>query len=59
MPTPWSEFLRGCYAYVGFGIAIEALRDCWIERDFSTDELFAMALVCRVHVFRSYLESLT
>lgn len=59
--TP-AKTVADCFKYrnkLGITVAVEALRDGWIKRRFTMDELWAMARVCRVHnVIRPYVESL-
>jgi predicted transcriptional regulator of viral defense system len=44
---------------IGLDIAIEALREGWQERRFSSDTLYRAAIVCRVEkVIRPYMEAL-
>ncbi len=59
--TP-AKTVADCFKYrskIGTQIAIEAMRDGWMRKKFSMDELWAMARVCRVHnVIKPYVESL-
>jgi len=59
--TP-AKTVADCFKYrnkIGIGIAVEALRDGWTRRQFTMDELWAMARVCRMEkIIRPYVESL-
>ena len=52
-----------CFKYrnkIGLDVALEALRECWRERQCTMDDLWGYAQVCRMtNVMRPYLESLT
>lgn len=44
---------------IGLDVALEALRECWLKRRCTIDELWHYAKICRVqNVMRPYLESL-
>ena len=51
-----------CFRYrrlVGTDVAIEALRDCWLQRKATMDELYRYAKIARIaNVMRPYMESL-
>jgi predicted transcriptional regulator of viral defense system len=52
-----------CFKYrnkIGLDVAIEALRDCWRQKQATMDQLYQTAKVGRMaNVMRPYLESLT
>ena len=58
-----AKTVADCFKYrnkIGLDVALEALRDCWLERRCSMDDLWHYSKVCRVaNVIRPYLESLT
>ncbi len=58
-----AKTVADCFKYrnkIGLDVALEALREAWLAKRCTTDELMQAARVCRVaHVMRPYLESLT
>jgi len=59
--TP-AKTVADCFKYrnkLGKDVALEALRDCWQQRQATMDELWRAAQVCRMtNVMRPYLETL-
>lgn len=57
-----AKTIADCFKYrnkIGLDVALEALRDGWQKRQFTMDELYQYAKVCRVqNVMRPYLEAL-
>lgn len=57
-----AKTVADCFKYrnkIGLEVALEALREGWREKMFTTDELWEYAQICRVHkVMQPYLESL-
>jgi len=57
-----AKTVADCFKYrnkIGLEVALEALRDCYRQRNAAMDELFKAAKVCRVaRVMQPYLESL-
>lgn len=57
-----AKTVADCFKYrnkLGTDVALEALRDCWRQKQATMDELWAAARVCRMtNVMRPYLESL-
>lgn len=57
-----AKTLADCFKYrnkIGLDVVLEALRDAWRARKFTTDELDRFAGLCRVRrVMRPYLEAL-
>ncbi len=57
-----AKTVADCFKYrnkIGLDVALEALRDCWKNKQCSADELWEYAGICRVsNVIRPYLESL-
>ena len=57
-----AKTVADCFKFrnkVGLDVALEALRDCWIKRRATLDELWHYAKICRVaNVMRPYLESI-
>jgi predicted transcriptional regulator of viral defense system len=55
-----AKTVADCFKYrtkIGLDVALEALRDCWMQRRATMDELWKYAKVCRVaNVMRPYLE---
>ena len=51
-----------CFKYrnkIGLDVALEALRQCWLKRRCSIDEIWRYARSCRMeNVMRPYLDSL-
>jgi predicted transcriptional regulator of viral defense system len=58
-----AKTVADCFKFrhkVGLDVALEALCDCWRQRQATMDELWQAGRVCRVsRVMRPYLESLT
>jgi predicted transcriptional regulator of viral defense system len=49
-----------CRNKIGLDVAIEALRDCWRQKNATMDELWEAAKVCRMsNVMRPYMEGMT
>jgi predicted transcriptional regulator of viral defense system len=61
--TSPAKTIADCFKYrnkYGIDVAVEALRDGWMHRKFTMNELIAAAEVCRVRrVIQPYLEMLT
>lgn len=57
-----AKTVADCFKYrnkIGLDVALEALRECWRDRQFTMDQLWHYAKICRVaNVMRPYLESL-
>ncbi|MCK8603793.1 type IV toxin-antitoxin system AbiEi family antitoxin domain-containing protein [Desulfoferrobacter suflitae] len=57
-----AKTVADCFKYrnkIGLDVALEALRECWLERRCVMDDLWHYAKMCRVaNVMRPYLESL-
>jgi len=57
-----AKTVADCFKYrnkIGLDVAIEALRDCWRQKQCTMDDLWYYAQICRVsNVMRPYLESL-
>jgi predicted transcriptional regulator of viral defense system len=57
-----AKTIADCFKYrnkIGLDVALEALRDCWNNKQCTVDELWKYAVICRVsNVMRPYLESL-
>ena len=57
-----AKTVADCFKFrnrVGLEVALEALRDCWLKRCATMDELWHYAKICRVaNVMRPYLESI-
>lgn len=57
-----AKTVADCFKYrnkIGLDVAIEALRDVWIKKKATMDELHRASKVCRVaNVMRPYLESI-
>jgi predicted transcriptional regulator of viral defense system len=57
-----AKTLADCFKYrnkIGLDVALEALREAWRARQFTTDELDRYARICRVQrVMQPYLEAL-
>jgi predicted transcriptional regulator of viral defense system len=57
-----AKTVADCFKFrnkIGLEVALEALRDCYRQREATMDELFVAAKVCRVaRVMQPYLESL-
>ena len=58
-----AKTVADCFKYrnkIGLDVALEALRDGWVQRKFSIDAIWHFATVNRVaNVMRPYLESVT
>jgi predicted transcriptional regulator of viral defense system len=58
-----AKTVADCFKFrnkVGLDVALEALRDCWKQKNATMDELWAAAKVCRMtNVMRPYMEALT
>ena len=58
-----AKTVADCFKYrnkIGLDVAIEALRDCHLQKKATSDEIWEAAKVCRMtNVMRPYLESLT
>lgn len=58
-----AKTVADCFKYrnkVGIDVAMEGLRDCWVQRKATMDELWHFAMICRVaNVMRPYLQALT
>jgi len=58
-----AKTVADCFKYrnkIGLDVAIEALRDCRIQKKASNDEIWKAAKVCRMaNVMRPYMESVT
>ena len=61
--TSAAKTVADCWKFrnkVGLDVALEALRDGWRERRFTSDDLWRYAKINRVaNVMRPYLESIT
>jgi predicted transcriptional regulator of viral defense system len=57
-----AKTVADCFKYrnkIGLDVALEALRDCWDKKQFTMDQIWEYARICRVsNVMRPYLESL-
>jgi len=57
-----AKTVADCFKFrnkMGLDVALEALRDCYRQREATMDELFTAARVCRVaRIMQPYLESL-
>jgi predicted transcriptional regulator of viral defense system len=57
-----AKTVADCFKYrnkIGLGIALEALRECRVQRRCSNDELWYYAKICRVsNIMRPYMESM-
>lgn len=57
-----AKTVADCFKYrnkIGLDVAVEALRECWVSRRCTMDELWKYAKACRVqNVIRPYLESI-
>lgn len=60
--TSVAKTVADCFKFrnkIGLDIALEALRDAWLRKKVTMDELWESAQLCRVaNVMRPYLESL-
>lgn len=60
--TSVAKTVADCFKFpnkIGFDIALEALRNAWLRKKVTMDELWESAQFCRVaNVMRPYLESL-
>lgn len=58
-----AKTIADCFKYrnkIGLDVAVEALRESWLARKCTMDELWHYAAICRVsNVMRPYLETLT
>jgi predicted transcriptional regulator of viral defense system len=58
-----AKTVTDCFKYrnkIGLEVAMEALRDGWVQRKFTMDDIWHFAMVDRVtNVMRPYLESVT
>jgi hypothetical protein len=56
-----AKTVADCFKYrrkIGIDVAVEALRDCWQNRQATADELWRYATICRVtNVMQPYLET--
>lgn len=56
-----AKTVADCFKYrrkIGIDVAVEALRDCWQNRQATADELWRYASICRVtNVMQPYLET--
>lgn len=57
-----AKTVADCFKYrnkIGLDVALEALRECWLKRRCSIDEIWQYAKICRVeNVMRPYLDTL-
>jgi len=65
MPVPITnpaKTVADCFKYrnkIGLDVALEALKESWRQKRFTSDELYRAAKVCRVtNVIRPYIEAL-
>jgi predicted transcriptional regulator of viral defense system len=60
--TSVAKTVADCFKYrnkIGLDVALEALREAWHGKRMTSDDLWAMAKVCRVaNVMRPYLEAI-
>lgn len=60
--TSVAKTVADCFKFrnkIGLDIALEALRDAWVQKKVTMDQLWESAQVCRVaNIMRPYLESL-
>lgn len=60
--TSVAKTVADCFMYrnkIGLDVALEALREAWQGKRMTSDDLWAMAKVCRVaNVMRPYLEAI-
>ena len=58
-----AKTVADCFKYrnkIGLDVAIEALRDCWSQKQATADELWQAAKVCRMtNIMQPYMETLT
>lgn len=57
-----AKTVADCFKYrnkIGLDVAIEALRDCWSQKQATSDEIWQAAKVCRMtNVMQPYMEAL-
>ena len=61
--TSIAKTVADCFKYrnkIGLDVALEALRDAWLQKRMTSEDIWRYAKVCRVaNVMRPYLESMT